>query len=224
LYNGLTAFEQELNLRAQRAKEFTGWIIPGSGAWDDSQVFGGANTIEGQSRSAVNQLREEIARQLAVARQKIKDEIPQVEDGEVGVDKASTDGTVIGNALNDWAYNSTVNRQLREDAGFMTDGTALNFGDYANPFKLIGKIGEEMFSSPAEAERRDGVRDWLDANNDRINEWASNIMQSEDEFTRTHYTTLRTDLATMTPQQLEAKYRNALDTLGDPAQRKIVLP
>ena len=81
-----------------------------------------------------------------------------------------------------------------------------------------------MFSSPAEAERRDGVRDWLDANNDRINEWASNIMQSEDEFTRTHYTTLRTDLATMTPQQLEAKYRNALDTLGDPAQRKIVLP
>lgn len=224
LNNGLTAFEQELNLRAQRAKEFTGWIIPGSGAWDDSQVFGGANTIEGQSRSAVNQLREEIARQLAVARQKIKDEIPQVEDGEVGVDKASTDGTVIGNALNNWAYNSTVNRQLREDAGFMTDGTALNFGDYANPFKLIGKIGEEMFSSPAEAERRDGVRDWLDANNDRINEWASNIMQSEDEFTRTHYTTLRTDLATMTPQQLEAKYRNALDTLGDPAQRKIVLP
>jgi len=49
-------------------------------------------------------------------------------------------------------------------------------------------------------------------------------MQSEDDFTRSHYMTLRNDLATMTPQQLEAKYRNSLDTLGDPAQRKIVLP
>ena len=206
----------------QTSKDFSGWRTPGSEAFDSSSVFGNAaGSLEKDMRSDGSDVLEIIDLQIQDAKQRILAEQPQPVNGEVGVDTPSDTGTVIGNAIDTWSYNKYVNKTLRSDAGFMTDGTALGFGDYTNPLKIYGKITEELFSTPAEAQRRDGVRDWLDANNDRLNEWAVNILQSDN---KSYFEILRQDLGEMTKEELEAKYRNSLNVLGDASKRQIVLP
>jgi hypothetical protein len=207
----LRKFSSSLNQRTQeignrltlREENHPKWVEYGTGGWDQDA----ANSMRDMFTKTAQQIQQRVTDLEQQAAAEIKD-APPIDMGPKGIDKPSPTMSPVGRGFVEWVGDMNAD----EAVGFAINDS----GGVPGISHITGwtqQLGEALFDSEVESNRRDEVRVWAneEGRRDRINEFVKLTYHS---YGTEAAEKVLNDLATLTAKELQEKYGAALETLG----------